>query len=303
MSSEIQSAVSSRVVSDLATINFSLTTLNLSYNDLGLKGGESIGRLLRVAGGVQRMLLHGCQLGCGGLAAVFRGMRAPPLPSINLAINHQSGKKETAKPSADEMEALSSAMASVLAGTCCPLQLDLTANRLGTVLELPHWESLAQSFSSRLSTLRQLNLSANELSDAIGEALGTALAKNQTLTSLNLNSNRLADRSAKAFAAVVVSPDSQLKTLSLVNNRFGPVGGDDFARALEDVYGEDATAQYESTGMPARTGLLSNSSGDLDLRSNPFASMKWTLLGLRELCPCKIRMNESDMAEYNAALP
>jgi hypothetical protein len=136
----------------------------------------------------------------------------------------------------------------------------------------------------------------------VGEALGLSLCQNKTLTNLNLNSNRLGDRSAKAFAVVVTSADSQLKVLSIVNNRIGPVGGDEFARVLEENYGEEASALYEATGMPPRTGLLARSGGELDLRSNPFASMMWTLLGLQDKCPCTVRLDASAQQEYSNAI-
>ena len=309
MSDELKTGVTTRVVGDLATMHFSLTCLNLSYNELGTKGGEAIERLLSRAGGVQRVLLHVCQLGHRGLAAVFRGMRAPALPLINLATNYNPkagappGSRTTPEANPEDCTALAEALAAVVATNKCPIFLELTANKLGSTLALtPHWELIAQSFASPASTLRQLNLSANEIGDAVGEALGLSLCQNKTLTNLNLNSNRLGDRSAKAFAVVVTSADSQLKVLSIVNNRIGPVGGDEFARVLEENYGEEASALYEATGMPPRTGLIARSGGELDLRSNPFASMMWTLLGLQDKCPCTVRLDASAQQEYSNAI-
>ena len=284
------SAASASVTCGLALENYGVSDLNLSRNEFGEVGGRAAARLLMTNDRLQRVDLHDCRLGCLGLAEVSKGLiasAAGQLSSVALAFNlADDAISRELSPS------LTAALANLIGSPLCPLELNLTANHLGSLLELEQFGKVATSLEARGCAIVDLNLSVNDLSDAFGEALGLSVARNATLTSLNLSTNRLGQKSSVAFARAVESPRSSLVSLNLVNNRLGESGGLAFTTAIENA------TELED----AAHGLLGRK-GRLDLRNNMFGKAAWPLLAAADASPAQVSLDADSVRAYANARP
>ena len=90
----------------------------------------------------------------------------------------------------------------------------------------------------------------NRLGDEGGQAICRALLKNTTLSELNLGSNELSEPTAAMLSQVVVQ-NTALRSVELSCNRLGPVGGDSSSRAAmffvfkEIIYTPNGRCEFE----------------------------------------------------------
>jgi len=250
-------------------------------------GARAAARLLMTSDRLHRVDLHDCKLGCLGVTEVGKGIMACAAGVLSLvALAFNVPENEASRASAGE---LTGALASLMASSLCPQELNLKANNLGLILAGDQFSQIANSLGATNNSLVSLNLSVNDLSDSFGEALGNAVSRNGTLTNLNLSTNRLEAKASTAFANAISSARCGLKILNLVNNRLGHDGGITLANAIEN------SAELGESAV----GLLGSKGTSLDLRTNNFGKAVWPLLSACESSPAVIRLDSHLVRAYS----
>uniref|UniRef100_A0A7S1V8F8 Protein kinase domain-containing protein n=1 Tax=Sexangularia sp. CB-2014 TaxID=1486929 RepID=A0A7S1V8F8_9EUKA len=203
------------LVESLAT-NRRVTYLGLSDNPIGEAGILAIADLLQVNHTLRELALSGVRVGersMGRLAAALAANAT--VTQLDLGWNHLSTRSITS-------------LSSLLSNTTCAITtLDLVGNAL-------HGES-ARVLATALETstsLRSLNLTCTELTEADVYPLATALAVNTTLQTLNLMGNNLGVQGGRLLA-VVLEVNTSLVELFLVSTGQTTDSASAFARSLD----------------------------------------------------------------------
>jgi hypothetical protein len=116
----------------------------------GEVGARAAARLLTSNDRLQRVDLHDCKLGCVGMAEVSKSLisaAAGVLQSVALAFSLKEDDSKAGAP------ALTSALAATLASAMCPLNLNLTTNCLGSILEVEQFGKIATRCGAPLCRL------------------------------------------------------------------------------------------------------------------------------------------------------
>ncbi|KAM9772486.1 NACHT, LRR and PYD domains-containing protein 3-like isoform 1-T3 [Syngnathus typhle] len=195
----------------------SLRELDLSWNDFGDDGLEAlVAGLAKPQCTLQVLTLWDCELSkksCEALASVLSSPSS--LRELDLGYNNLGD---------DGLEALAAGLAKLQ----CALQV---LKLYGCKLSKKSCEALASVLSSP-SSLRELNLSDNDLGDDGLEALAAGLAKPQcALQVLKLEECKLSKKSCEALASVLSSPGS-LSELDLGDNDLRDYGLEALAAGL-----------------------------------------------------------------------
>lgn len=111
--------------------------------------------------------------------------------------------------------------------------LNLAHNRISDDVAAQIITSVANTSSSRTSSLQQLNLAHNRLSSVSSKALSALLRQSKALTSLNLSHTQLRDREIHVLCEAL-QKNQTLTRLHLSENKFGVPGMVAIAKFLEE---------------------------------------------------------------------
>ncbi|KAM9834904.1 uncharacterized protein ACBT44_014800 isoform 1-T1 [Syngnathus typhle] len=201
--------------------------------------------LLPVVKASQKSVLWGCQLSkksCEALASVLTSSRT--LRHLDLSFNDLNNDglealaAELAKPqctlqvlrlwNCKLIKKSCEALASVLSSSRTLRELDLSWNDLHD----HGLEALAAGLAKPQCTLQVLELQSCKLSKKSCEALASVLSSSRTLSHLDLNGNDLCDDGLEALAAGLAKPQCTLQVLGLVRCKIGTRGCVSLAKAL-----------------------------------------------------------------------
>ena len=191
-----------------------LTSLNLSFNNIGVDGAKAIATLTNL----KSLNLSSCFMGNGGAKAIAT---LPYLTSLNLSYSSIGNDDAKAIAALTNLTSLylkerfiSEDGARAIATLTNLTSLDLAGNHIG--------EDGASAIAATLTNLTSLDLAGNH----IGEDGASAIAATLThLTSLDLQSNRIGDNGANAIAKL-----SNLTSLNLAGNSIGKDGAKAIAK-------------------------------------------------------------------------
>nr|XP_049616941.1 NACHT, LRR and PYD domains-containing protein 3 isoform X29 [Syngnathus scovelli] len=207
-----------------------LRELDLSHNDLGDDGLEALAAgLAKPQCTLQVLKLLRCDLSkksCEALASVLSSSRT--LRELDLSNNDlgDDGLEALAAGlaksqctlqvlklmSCDLSKKSCEALASVLSSSRTLRELDLSHNDLGD----DGLEALAAGLAKPQCTLQVLTLESCNLSEKSGEALASVLSSSRTLRKLDLSDNYLGDDGLEALAAGLANPQCTLQVLNLM---------------------------------------------------------------------------------------
>ena len=215
----------------------SLENLNLSDNNLGIKGANSIHRMLITQPPINLITLQLSRVGLTdrqveelvhGLIEVGNGIGAHSLQVIDVSHNKISSRGGVAFGQLLGLED----------SKCQITELDLSWN----VLSGKGAVKLGQALAGE-DTLQKLNLAYNSFGKSGALSLGKALETNDTLSYLDLTSNNVGGPAAMVIA-YGLSINEALETLIMDLNPIGEAG----ARSMLRLYaeGEEDTTLYLS---------------------------------------------------------
>ncbi|RIB22058.1 hypothetical protein C2G38_1034344 [Gigaspora rosea] len=194
--------------------NNTLTSLNLSENNLRLEGEKALADVLCKNTILTSLNLSKNNLGSkGGKALADALCKNTTLTSLNLSKNNLGSKG-------------GKALADALCKNITLTSLNLSVNKIGS----KGGKALADALYKN-SMLVYLDFSYNNLGSEVGEALTNALCKNTTLKNLVFRYNNIGSEGGKAFA-VVLRKNTTLVSLDLENNNIESEGGNALANAL-----------------------------------------------------------------------
>jgi Ran GTPase-activating protein (RanGAP) involved in mRNA processing and transport len=244
--------------------NSSLTTLDLTYNDIGAEGAKALGAALAQNSSLTTLHLSDYSIGAEGAKALGAALaQNSSLTTLHLNYNKIGAEGVMALGAAlaqnsslttldlidnyisdDAAQALGAALAQNSSLTT----LNLTDNIIGAEGAKALGAALAQN-----SSLTTLHLRNNSIGAVGAKALGAALAQNSSLTTLDLTSNKIGAEGAKALGAALAQ-NSSLTTLNLCGNSIGDKGAQALADSFEPISHSD---------LPARQPVAASSSADL----------------------------------------
>lgn len=197
----------------------SLLELVLDGNALGEDGGASVATLIEMHPSLASVRLARCELGTSALIALSHAIsKSTSLRLIDLSEPRTFSRNE---------ETMSHISGALRASTSIE-RLVLRKHRYASDTAV---ERLADAILDN-ATLRELDLSANNLGPPTGETLAKALFDGAQLTVIQLSACRLADAGAIAFADVLARGACVLRVLDLRNNEIGDAGIAALAAAL-----------------------------------------------------------------------
>ncbi|KAM9772464.1 NACHT, LRR and PYD domains-containing protein 12-like isoform 9-T9 [Syngnathus typhle] len=184
----------------LAKPQCALQVLELEWCKLSKKSCEALASVLSSPCSLRELNLGENDLGDDGLEALAAGLAKPQCTLQVL-------KLQWCKLSKKSCEAL----ASVLSSPCSLRELDLSYNDLGD----DGLEALAAGLAKPQCTLQVLRLQLCKLSKKSCEALASVLSSPGSLRELDLSHNDLCDDGLEALAAGLAKPQCALQVLTL----------------------------------------------------------------------------------------
>jgi len=226
--------------------NTTVTSLNVSWNPLGRKGGLALASMLERNVTIQRLTLANTSLDTQAVVALYSVLREQTtLREVDLCKAVLFSRQEDSTKHAVAMLGQNASIEYLDIGTSqlADLGASLLAKtlRTNTTLRCLHLRSNqigivgGEALASMLmqgSALVELNLSGNRLSDDGAHAMGTALANNTTLRLLDLSMNSINDEGLASIAAGM-GENSTLTTLKLWGNHFS--SGSDAVNAFDGL--------------------------------------------------------------------
>ena len=226
----------------LATKSSVITNLNLSRNDIGDSGAESISRALVVNSSLTNLDLSRNSISDSGAESISQALPGnTSLTNLDLSWNFIFGSgaaslfKALAVNSSLNNLDLSRNCIEGSGAASLSQALAVTSSLNNLCLS---WNGLCDSGAATLSlalsvnsSLTNLNLSWNGIGDFGASSLFRALAANSSLTYLNLSRNFIGD-SGVASLSKAVKTNSCITTVDLSWNRIGNSGAASLSRAL-----------------------------------------------------------------------
>jgi serine/threonine protein kinase/Ran GTPase-activating protein (RanGAP) involved in mRNA processing and transport len=202
-----------RLAEALAT-NYTLMSLDVSSNALGVEGAKAMAGALTKNSTLMSLDMASNRIGVEGAKAMVVAL----VENSTLTLLDMSGNgigNEGCK-----------AMTELLAMNSTITMLDLSYNVIG----VEGGKAIAEVLATN-STLTSLDLSYNEIGVEGAKAMARALANNSTLTALDMSGNEIGVEGGKAMAEVVAQ-NSSLTTLNMPDNDIGAEGCKAMAVAL-----------------------------------------------------------------------
>ncbi|KAM9772460.1 NACHT, LRR and PYD domains-containing protein 3-like isoform 5-T5 [Syngnathus typhle] len=184
----------------LAKPKCALQVLKLRWCNLSKKSCEALASVLSSSCSLRKLDLSHNDLGDDGLEALAAGLAKPKCALQVLKLRGCNLSKKSCE-----------ALASVLSSPCSLRELDLGLNDLGD----DGLEALAAGLAKPQCTLQGLGLSCCKLSKKSCEALASVLSSPGSLRELNLSWNDLCDDGLEALAAGLAKPQCALQVLGL----------------------------------------------------------------------------------------
>ncbi|XP_037098598.1 protein NLRC5-like isoform X4 [Syngnathus acus] len=184
----------------LAKPQCTLQVLRLRHCELSKKSCEALASVLSSPGSLKELKLGDNDLGDDGLEALAAGLAKPQCTLQVLKLKSCNLSKKSCE-----------ALASVLSSPCSLRRLDLSNNDLGD----NRLEALAAGLAKPQCTLQVLALQLCRLSKKSCEALASVLSSPGSLRELDLSANDLRDDGLEALAAGLAKPQCTLQVLAL----------------------------------------------------------------------------------------
>ena len=269
-------------LSQVLTVNTSLTTLNLSGNSIGAEGATSLSQALAVNTSLTTLNLSRNSIGAEGATTLSQALAVnTSLTTLDLSDNSIRSEGATSLSQAlavnTSLTTLNLSRNSIGTEGATSLSQALTLNTSLTTLNLSFnligvedATSLSQAFAVDTS-LTTLNLSVNFIGVEGATSLSQALAVNTSLTTLNLSVNFIGVEGATSLSQAL-AVNTSLTTLTLSRNSIGNEGAASLSQAL--AVNTSLTTLY----------LSRNSIGDAGASSLSQALAVNTSLTILDLC-------------------
>ena len=202
----LHSGIGAESLSQVLTVNSSLTNLNLGGSRIGVTGAESLSKALKVNSSLTNLNLRDNGIGDTGAESLSQALTEnSSLTYLYLDANRIG---DIGAKSLSQALTVNSSLTA----------LDLSWNRIGDTGA----ESLSQALTEN-SSLTYLYLDANRIGDIGAKSLSQALTVNSSLTNLNLRDNGIGDTGAESLSQAL-TVNSSLTNLYLGGNSIGYKG-------------------------------------------------------------------------------
>ena len=204
-----------KVIADALKGNKTLTTLDLSHNNIEVEGTKALAEALKDNKTLTTLNLSHNEIGDEGAKAIAEALRInTTLTTLNLRISKigDKGAKDIAEALKENQTLIS---------------MDLKSNNIG--------DEGAKALADALrinTTLTTLNLFSTGVGAEGAKAIAEALKANETLTTLDLVENHIGAEGAKAIADALKG-NKTLTTLDLSGSNIGYSGAKAIAEALK----------------------------------------------------------------------
>ena len=201
-------------LSQALAANTSLTTLDLSHNTIGVEGATSLSQALAVNTSLTTLDLSRNFIGAEGATSLFQALAVnTSLTTLHLSWNSIGAEGATS-------------LSQALAGNTSLTTLNLSYNSIGAEGANSLFQSLAVNTS-----LTTLDLSYNFIGAEGATSLSQALAVNTSLTTLDLSGNSIGAEGATSLSQAL-AVNTSLTTLNLSDNFLGDEGAASLSQAL-----------------------------------------------------------------------
>ena len=221
-----------------------LTTINLSYKDIGAAGAQALAEALKTNTSVTTINLHYNNIGDAGSQALAKALKTNTSVTTIYLFENNIG------------DAGAQALAEALKTNTSVTKIYLTNNKIGAAGA----QALAEVLKTNTSVTK-INLSSNKIRDAGAQALAEALKTNTTVSTIDLHDNKIGDAGAQSLAEALKTNTSlteiDLRRNDLRNNFQIPIN-DSLKRNLTNaeklinvVQSNDSTAVKELLALGA----------------------------------------------------
>jgi Ran GTPase-activating protein (RanGAP) involved in mRNA processing and transport len=209
--------VGAEAFADMLKINRTLTSIDLSENDIESKGAIALAAALKDNQKLVSLDINNNDIGDEGVKALADMLKInQTLTSIDLSDSDMD--EEGVKALADMLE-INQKLTSI----------NLNGNDIGD--DTKALKALADMLKIN-QTLTSIDLSANGIESKGAIALAATLKKNQTLTVLKINDNEMRDEGTKALAEML-KINRTLTSIDLSENYISSIGVKELADALK----------------------------------------------------------------------
>ncbi|XP_044172343.1 NLR family CARD domain-containing protein 3-like [Acropora millepora] len=229
-------------LSEALSVNTSLTSLNLSENDICAKAANSLSEALRVNTSLTSLNLYWNSIGDEGANSLSQALRVnTSLTSLNLSKNSIGYEAANSLYQAlrvnTNLTSLNLCKNTIGDEGAKPLSQALRINTSLTSLDFAcnsigyeGANSLSQALKVNTS-LTSLNFAVNSIADEGANSLSEALIVNASLTFLNLSSTSIGYEGAN-FLSQALKVNTSLISLNLSSNSIGDKGANSLCQAL-----------------------------------------------------------------------